>query len=145
MPKDFLEWSIHQAKELGDPWFGKAETLAARLLLLNFAAIHSSSWAITHAILDTISSKSQYIEELRAEITQVLAAHGGEWNKRVLADMLKLDSLSMSIPKNPFSLLSSFPRNFLFPISTDWEAQVLYSSTWLLLLVFIVHKCDLFS
>ncbi|KAK4120990.1 cytochrome P450 [Parathielavia appendiculata] len=35
----------------------------------------------------------EYIDELRAEIEGVLAEHGGEWNKRALAKMQKLDSV----------------------------------------------------
>ncbi len=92
-PNDFLQWTIHQAKALDDPYFGKVDTLAGRILLLNFASIHTSSFAITHVILDLASSKQEYIDELRDEITSVLAEHGGEWNKRALAAMPKLDSV----------------------------------------------------
>ncbi|KAK4033274.1 cytochrome P450 [Parachaetomium inaequale] len=45
------------------------------------------------AILELAASKQQYIDELRAEIEGVLAEHGGEWNKRALAKMQKLDSV----------------------------------------------------
>ncbi|KAK7753718.1 hypothetical protein SLS62_004341 [Diatrype stigma] len=92
-PNDFLQWSIRQAKALDDPYFSKADTLAGRILLLNFASIHTSSFAITHAILDLASSRHAYLEELRAEIRAVLAEHGGRWDKRTLAAMPKLDSV----------------------------------------------------
>ncbi|XXH01654.1 hypothetical protein Hte_008014 [Hypoxylon texense] len=94
-PNDFLQWSIDQAKSLGDPYYGKVETLAGRVLLVNFTSIHTSSFAITHVILDLASSKQEYIEELRDEITSVLALpeHGGQWSKRALAAMPKLDSV----------------------------------------------------
>ncbi|KAK6204161.1 hypothetical protein LQW54_008395 [Pestalotiopsis sp. IQ-011] len=91
-PNDFLQWSIRQAKAAGDPYLLKASTLAGRVMLLNFASIHTSSFAITHALLDLASSEQAYIDELRQEILEVLAAHGGEWNKRALAAMTKLDS-----------------------------------------------------
>lgn len=91
-PNDFLQWSIHQAKASGDPYMMKPATLAGRIMLLNFASIHTSSFAITHALLDLASSEQSYIDELREEIQEVLAAHGGEWNKRTLAAMTKLDS-----------------------------------------------------
>lgn len=42
-PNDFLQWSIQQAKASGDPYMWKPTTLAGRILLLNFAAIVSSS------------------------------------------------------------------------------------------------------
>lgn len=92
-PNDFLQWSIKQAKTLDDPYFSKVDTLAGRVLLLNFASIHTSSFAITHVILDLASSKQEYVEELREEINTVLAEHGGQWNKRALAAMPKLDSV----------------------------------------------------
>jgi cytochrome P450 len=92
-PNDFLQWSIQQAKASGDPYMWKPTTLAGRILLLNFAAIHTSSFSITNAILDLAASKQEYIDELRAEIEGVLAEHGGEWNKRALAKMQKLDSV----------------------------------------------------
>jgi len=90
---DFLQWSIDQAKAGNDPHMWKTSTLATRVLLLNFAAIHTSSFSITSVILDLVASKPEYIEELRAEIQSVLAEHNGEWNKRALARMEKLDSV----------------------------------------------------
>jgi cytochrome P450 len=92
-PNDFLQWTIKQAKDMGDPFLWKPTTLANRILLLNFAAIHTSSFAITNAVLDLSASKQEYIDELRAEIEGVLAEQGGEWNKRALAKMQKLDSV----------------------------------------------------
>ncbi|KAI1138785.1 cytochrome P450 [Hypoxylon sp. FL0543] len=92
-PNDFLQWSLKQAKTSGDPYLAKPETLAGRILLLNFASIHTSSFAITHAILDLAASKQENFDELRAEISAVLKEHGGEWNKRALAAMEKLDSV----------------------------------------------------
>ncbi|KAL2824219.1 cytochrome P450 [Aspergillus cavernicola] len=89
---DFLQWSIHQAKSLEDPYYGRVDTLAGRVLLNNFTSIHTSSFAITHVILDLASSKQAYIDELREEITSVLAENGGQWTKRTLAAMPKLDS-----------------------------------------------------
>ena len=92
-PNDFLQWCLQQAKETGDPKMWRPETLAARILLLNFASIHTSSFALTHAVIDLVCSKQEYIDELREEISTVLAENGGEWNKRALAKMEKLDSV----------------------------------------------------
>ncbi|POS79571.1 hypothetical protein DHEL01_v202043 [Diaporthe helianthi] len=91
-PNDFLQWLVNQAKEMGDPWYSKPSTLALRVQVLNFASIHTSSFAITGVILDLVASKPEYIEEMREEIRNVLAAHGGKWNKRALAEMQKVDS-----------------------------------------------------
>ncbi len=92
-PNDFLQWTLKQAKESGDPYMWQVETLAGRVLLLNFAAIHTSSFAITNAILDLISSSPEAIDELREEVSSVLGQHDGQWNKRGLAQMEKLDSV----------------------------------------------------
>lgn len=91
-PNDMLQWMVQQAKESGDPYLYAVRTLALRLLIINFASIHTSSFAITGVILDLVSSRPEYIDELRDEIRTVLAEHGGAWNKRALARMEKLDS-----------------------------------------------------
>ncbi|KAJ4397182.1 hypothetical protein N0V93_001406 [Gnomoniopsis smithogilvyi] len=91
-PNDFLQWSIKDAKESGNPFLLKLRTLTRRVLMLNFASITTSSLAITGAMFDLLSSNKAYIEELREEISTVLAEHGGNWNKKALSQMVKLDS-----------------------------------------------------
>ncbi|KAI1457499.1 putative cytochrome P450 [Annulohypoxylon moriforme] len=92
MPNDFLQWLVEQAKASGDPYMWRVETLADRILSLNFAAIATTSFTSTQAVLDLVSSKAEYIDEIRAEIKSVLNAHGGRWNKRALGQLEKLDS-----------------------------------------------------
>ncbi|TVY16618.1 Cytochrome P450 monooxygenase tenB [Lachnellula arida] len=91
-PNDFLQWAIQQAKTLGDPYMWRSETLADRLLILNFAALHTSSLFSTWAVFDLVCSKPEVIDELREEISTVLAAHGGQWTKKAVAQLEKLDS-----------------------------------------------------
>ncbi|KAK5655624.1 hypothetical protein OQA88_5555 [Cercophora sp. LCS_1] len=90
---DFLGWCIGQAKAMGEPALWSTSTLAGRVLLLNFAAIHTSSFGLTGAILDLAYGRPQDVDELREEIEAVLAENGGEWNKKALARMEKLDSV----------------------------------------------------
>lgn len=96
-PNDFLQWAIQEAKVSGDPYLSRVDTLAGELLLMNFAAIHTSSFSMTSVLTDLVSSGPingpRYINELRHEISGVLARHGGVWDKRALADMPKLDSV----------------------------------------------------
>lgn len=107
-PRDFLQWLIIQAKDLGDPYMWKPYTLAARVMLTNFASIHTSSFAITHVLLDLASSKQEYIDELRGEIREVLAAHDGQWNKRSLSALSKLDSTMRESQRlNSFAALAT--------------------------------------
>lgn len=97
VPKnDYLEWLIQQADELGDPYFAQPDTLAGRLLLLNFAAIHTSSFAITNVLLDLVYAGREngegYIAELREEISAATTGQQQPWDKYSLAAMPKLDS-----------------------------------------------------
>ncbi|TLS22089.1 uncharacterized protein PpBr36_09510 [Pyricularia pennisetigena] len=91
-PNDYLQWAIRHAKELGDPYLWREDVLASRLLILNFVSIHTSTFTLTHVILDLASCDQGVVEELREEITSVLAEHGGEWSKKALNKMEKLDS-----------------------------------------------------
>ena len=89
---DFLQWSIKQAIASGDPRMWKPRTLAGRVLLLNLVSIHTSSLTVTNLVLDLISSKAETLDELRNEITSVLAETQGVWTKAAMYRMEKLDS-----------------------------------------------------
>ncbi|KAM0811671.1 putative Cytochrome P450 [Seiridium cardinale] len=91
-PNDVLQWSIKQGKDSGDPYMWRSKTLADRILTINFASIHSTSFTMTEVILDLVSSKAEYIDEIRDEVSSVLAAHGRKWNKNALNQLEKLDS-----------------------------------------------------
>lgn len=96
---DFLDWLISYGLSSGDPYDLNPEVMAARILLLNAFALHTTAFAITHMVLDLVGLGSRqgsfFIDELRQEISEVLEAHGddgGQWNKRALARLEKLDS-----------------------------------------------------
>ncbi|RGP78404.1 hypothetical protein FLONG3_3540 [Fusarium longipes] len=89
---DFLQWLIEQAKSIGKPKNWQVSALAERVLILNFASIHTTTFAITHVLLDIASSSPDLIPELREEIETVLQQHNGQWNKRAVAQLEKLDS-----------------------------------------------------
>jgi cytochrome P450 len=97
---DFATWSVAQAKTTG-PQHCNPRVIASRVLGLNAAAVHTSSFALTNAVFDIAASPPEVIAELRSEILAQLEAHGDEprdrdglkrWNKRALAKMEKLDS-----------------------------------------------------
>lgn len=90
---DFLQWSIDQAKASGDPEMWKPSTLASRILLMNMVSIHTSSLTFTNVLLDLVSSKPEYIEELRTEVSTMLNETGGVWTKATLSRLVKLDSV----------------------------------------------------
>ncbi|KAM0549168.1 hypothetical protein ACHAPJ_009477 [Fusarium lateritium] len=98
-----LQWLIAQAKEIGNPKNWQVSALAQRILILNFAAIHTSTFAGTHALLDIASSPPSLVEELRLEVKTVLDHHQNQWSKRAVAQMEKLDSANReSQRKNSF-------------------------------------------
>ncbi|KAM7220185.1 cytochrome P450 [Rhypophila decipiens] len=97
---DFLQWNLNHAKASGDPYMYSPSTLAGRILIVAFAGVHTTTFAITHAVLDIAYSqtpiRSQIISELREEITTCLNTHssdGATFTKQALTSMLKLDSL----------------------------------------------------
>lgn len=96
---DFLEWLIAHGEASGDPYLLDPEVMAARILLLNAFALHTTAFAVTHMVLDLVGGSgaergARVAAELRQEVRDVLASHGddGEWNKRALARLEKLDS-----------------------------------------------------
>jgi cytochrome P450 len=89
---DFLQWLIEQAKNIGKPKNWRINALSERVLMLNFASIHTTTFAVTHVLLDIASSSPDLIPELREEIQNVLQQHDGKWNKRAVAQLEKLDS-----------------------------------------------------
>ncbi|PIL33520.1 cytochrome P450 [Ganoderma sinense ZZ0214-1] len=84
-PNDMLEWILEQAI----PRNSSDESIASRILLVNFAAIHTSSNSITHALFD-LAAAPQYLQPLREEIEPIIAAEG--WTKAAMGKMWKVDS-----------------------------------------------------
>lgn len=104
---DLLQWAIVQAKEIGDPKNWTIDALANRVLLLNFAAIHTSSFAITHALLDLAAAPTEVTTILRREVEQVLRDNDGVWSKRAVSQMERLDAVMReSHRRNSFVILS---------------------------------------
>lgn len=93
-PNDFLQWSIRRAAESPYPHERDPDILAGRLLAVNFAAIHTSTFSITNVIFDLVASdpSNGYIETLREEASSILEVDNGLWTKAGLAKMYKADS-----------------------------------------------------
>ena len=47
--QDYLQWTLNHAKKSGDPAEYSPKMLAGRILMLNFAAIHTSTFSLTHS------------------------------------------------------------------------------------------------
>lgn len=112
---DFLQWSIDQARESGDPEMWKPRTLASRILLMNMVSIHTSSLTFTNVLLDLASSKPEYLDELRAEVATTLHETGGVWTKATLAKMVKLDSVFRESARLNTSVAVGLRRKIIAP------------------------------
>ncbi|KAG5651716.1 hypothetical protein H0H81_007721 [Sphagnurus paluster] len=84
-PNDFLSWLIDQAE-------GEQRTprqLTMRILVTNFAAIHTTSMAFTQALLN-LAAYPSHVPELREEVEAVIKEEG--LTKISLNKMRKVDS-----------------------------------------------------
>lgn len=92
-PNDFLQWQIDRAAASGIASESDPRTIAARMLAVNFAAIHTSTFSITQSIFDLVSSDPGNVASLREESTAALAATDNEWSKSTLQHLVKHDSV----------------------------------------------------
>ncbi|RPD62663.1 cytochrome P450 [Lentinus tigrinus ALCF2SS1-7] len=84
-PNDMLQWVLEEALPRGQGDYQIAE----RIMVMNFAAIHTSSNSISHALLH-LAEEPKYIQPLRDEVEAVVAAEG--WTKNAMGKMWKIDS-----------------------------------------------------
>ncbi|KAI0774403.1 cytochrome P450 [Fomes fomentarius] len=99
-PNDMLQWLLDEAASRKSADLGVTQ----RVLLINFAAIHTSSMSITQTLYD-LGARPEYIKPLREEIEPILAAEG--WTKTAMSKMWKLDSfLKESMRYNGISMTS---------------------------------------
>ncbi|TFK19403.1 cytochrome P450 [Coprinopsis marcescibilis] len=84
-PTDFLDWLIQAAE--GEE--ATEEALSARVLFLNFAAIHTSSMTFIRA-LNYLAAYPEFHEPLRQEARAAVGEHG--WSKEAVDKMPKIDS-----------------------------------------------------
>jgi cytochrome P450 len=84
-PNDMLMWLMSDAKGVER----SVEGLARRLLVINFAAIFTTSLSFTSAFYHLLSNP-EYIEPLRHDIETAVAEEG--WTKAAMDKMLKVDS-----------------------------------------------------
>ncbi|KAJ3488343.1 hypothetical protein NLI96_g2934 [Meripilus lineatus] len=85
-PDDGLQWIVDEAFIRGNG----VEDVVRRLLLMNFAAIHTSSNSFTHALYH-LAANPEYILPIREEIEAITTQDG--WTKAAMNKLRKLDSL----------------------------------------------------
>lgn len=143
---DFLQWTIDAAIESRNPYMMKPDTIMGRVLLLNFVSIHTSTFAITHALLDLASNDPAYIDELRTEIVTALQSHGGEWSKRTLSDMPKLDSMFRESQRMSSIVTVASPKPVMNPngITTPSGLHLPYGAYLAILSHPILHDASIY-
>jgi len=84
-PNDLLMWLMSEAKGVER----SVEGVARRLLVVNFAAIHTTSLTLAQ-ILYRLLANPEYLEPLRREVDAVISEEG--WTKAGIDKMHKIDS-----------------------------------------------------
>ncbi|KZV74109.1 cytochrome P450 [Peniophora sp. CONT] len=84
-PNDLITWLIEGCP----PEMRTVASLTNRLLLVNFAAIHTSSITFSNAVY-RLAANPEWAEPMREEVERVVAADG--WSKLALAKMHRVDS-----------------------------------------------------
>ncbi|KAI5118160.1 hypothetical protein M0805_005782 [Coniferiporia weirii] len=100
-PADMITWLLEDAPE--DEKCSNTE-LTKRMLVINFAAIHTSSNTFTHALYYLALEREKYVGPLREEVERVLKEEG--WTKVAMTAMRKLDSfMKESLRLNAVNML----------------------------------------
>ncbi|KAL0567793.1 hypothetical protein V5O48_014203 [Marasmius crinis-equi] len=87
---DAISWAIDMVNDIGEDWQkGSAEDICLRLLAINFAAIHTTSMAFTHALY-YLAANPGLIKPLRDEVETVLEKEG--WTKAAMVRLRLVDS-----------------------------------------------------
>ncbi|KAL4070373.1 cytochrome P450 [Scleroderma citrinum] len=109
-PNDFLSFLIEGVPE------EELDTLdlVARLLTVTTATAHTSSSALTHALLE-LADRTSYVDPLRQEVAKAVDAHG--WTRNGVENMTLVDSfLKESIRTHAIGCMS-FPLKAIEPIT----------------------------
>lgn len=100
---DAIEWMQQRALKIGEKSFD-TEELAKLQMLTATAAIHTTTLALTHILLD-LSARPEYLDLLREEIKLVMGDGTELLQKQHLTQLKKLDSfMKESMRLNPPSL-----------------------------------------
>ncbi len=68
--------------------------LAYRIMMVNFTAIHTTSFTVTNLLFDLLGSPrvSEFFAGLREEAERISRGHNGVWSKAAVANAVRLDS-----------------------------------------------------
>lgn len=94
LQNDFTTWLIRASKSRPNPRDRSPEIIAARILLINFAAMLTTSISMSNLFLDVFGSPrvSEFVGAMREEVDRLEEKNGGIWTKEVLSRTIRLDS-----------------------------------------------------
>ncbi|KAI0828878.1 cytochrome P450 [Trametes gibbosa] len=109
-PNDIMQWimDVARTRNFTD------EAIASRVLLVCFAAIHTSSNSVTHALYH-LAEHPEILQPLREEMEPILKEEG--WTKSAMGKMWKLDSFLRESQRYNGIGLSSLGRKALKDIT----------------------------
>lgn len=114
-PNDMISWLI----DVSDNEHRNLRSICLRILVLNFAALHTSAQSFTHALLN-LATYPQYCTPLREEASIVINEDG--WTKTAMTKLVKMDSFLKESQR--FNSTTLFPmmrkamRRFVFSDGT---------------------------
>ncbi|KAK4548532.1 hypothetical protein LTR36_009442 [Oleoguttula mirabilis] len=93
-PNDYISWHINLARAENNVRELDPVLISRRLMPINFAAIHTTTFTITNALFDIVGSRSaaDYLAGLEEEAHRVFAEEDGKWSKPGLAKLVRADS-----------------------------------------------------
>lgn len=94
IPDDYITWHIRTARAEGKTKELDPVVISRFIMPIEFAAIHTTTFSITMALFDIISSDSKegYLEGIREEAERVYKEANGVWNKASLSKLVRADS-----------------------------------------------------
>ncbi|KAG1757776.1 cytochrome P450 [Suillus lakei] len=108
-PNDMISWLI----DVSDEEHRNLRSICLRILVLNFAALHTSAQSFTHALLN-LATYPQYCTPLREEASAVINQDG--WTKAAMSRLNKMDSFLKESQRLSSTTLSM--RQFVFSDGT---------------------------
>jgi cytochrome P450 len=111
-PNDMITWLI----DVSDDEHRNLRSICLRILVLNFAALHTSAQSFTHALLN-LATYPQYCTPLREEASDVINRDG--WTKIAMTKLVKMDSFLKESQR--------FNSTTLFPMMRKAMRQFVFS------------------
>ncbi|KAJ7060186.1 cytochrome P450 [Mycena amicta] len=93
-PNEYVSWLVRESFKRTSELDTSVYNLSYRIVMLNFAAIITTTISCVNTVLDVWSAHNaeEIVEEIREEILRVLSETNGVWTKAAVAKMYRLDS-----------------------------------------------------